>query len=83
MNLQNPTTNELSEYSKKKLSNSIKQGRLEGKYKTQFDFCEIEQYNYFGEFMCKYKNKEEAAEKLNLPKKTVQKLASGYKKGVC
>lgn len=83
MNLQDPVTNELSEYSRKKLSNSIRQGVLNGKYKTQFDFCEVEQYNYFGEFMCKYKNKEDAALQLNLSKKDVQKLASGYKKGVC
>lgn len=83
MNLQDPVTNKLSDYSKKKLSNSIKKGRLNGKYKTRFDFCEVEQYNYFGEFMCKYKNKDEAAEKLNLPKKSIQKLASGYKKGIC
>lgn len=48
MNLQDPVTNELSDYSKKKLSDSIKQGRLKGKYKTQFDFCEVEQYDYFG-----------------------------------
>ena len=34
--------------------------------------------------MCKYKNKEDAALQLNLSKKKdVQKLASGYKKGVC
>lgn len=83
MNLQDPVTNELSDYSKKKLSDSIKQGRLKGKYKTQFDFCEVEQYDYFGKFMCKYKNKEDAAKKLKLPKKTIQKLAGGYKKGVC
>lgn len=83
MNLQDPVTNKLSDYSKKKLSNSIKKGRLNGKYKTRFDFCEVEQYNYFGEFMCKYKNKDEAAEKLNLPKKSIQKLASRYKKGIC
>lgn len=74
MNLQDPVTNELSEYSRKKLSNSIKQGVLNGKYKTQFDFCEVEQYNYFGEFMCKYKNKEDAALQLNLSKKDVQKF---------
>lgn len=83
MNLQDPITNELSDYSKNKLSNSIKQGRLVGKYKTRFDLCEVEQYNYFGEFMCKYKNKEEAAKRLNIPKKIVQKIACGYKKGVC
>lgn len=34
-------------------------------------------------FMCKYENKEDAAKKLKLPKKTIQKLAGGYKKGVC
>lgn len=83
MNLQDPVTNELSDYSKKKLSDSIKQGRLKGKYKTQFDFCEVEQYDYFGKFMCKYESKEDAAKKLKLPKKTIQKLAGGYKKGVC
>ena len=46
MNLQDPITHELSEQSKLKLSTSIKSGRIQGKYKTKYDFCKIECYDY-------------------------------------
>lgn len=81
MNLKDPVTNKLSEESLKKLSKSIKSGRLNGKYKTKFDLCEIEQYDYLGNFVCKYKNKLDASQQLNLSKRIIQSLASGYKKG--
>lgn len=82
MNLKDPITNELSEVSKQKLSNSIKQGISQGKYKTKFDFCKVECYDYFGNYITTFANKEDAAKKLNISKRDVQKLASGYKKGV-
>lgn len=79
--MQDPVDHTLSEESKHKLSNSIKTGRRQGKYKTKFDFCEVECYDYFGNYITTYKNKEEAAKKLGISKKKVQELASGYKKG--
>jgi hypothetical protein len=82
-NLQlDPIDKTLSVYSKQKLSKSVLQGRANGKYKTKYDYCTVEVYNYFGNYVTSYKNKEEAAEKLNISKKIVQKLTSGYKKGL-
>jgi hypothetical protein len=82
-NLQlNPIDKTLSVYSKQKLSKSVLQGRANGKYKTKYDYCKVEVYDYFGNYVTSYKNKEEAAEKLNISKKTVQNLTSGYKKGL-
>ena len=82
MNLKDPFTNELSESSKIKLGNSVRQGIIDGKYKTKFDFCEIEQYDYFGNYVKSFKNKNECSEKLNITKKKVQNLTGGYKKGL-
>lgn len=82
MNLKDPVTNELSESSKLKLSNSIRQGIAQGKYKTKFDFCEIEQYDYFGNYVTSFKNKDDASKKLNISKKKIQNLTGGYKKGL-
>jgi predicted GIY-YIG superfamily endonuclease len=82
-NLQlDPVLKTLSLYSKQKLSKSIIKGKSEGKYKTKFDYCEIEQYDYFGNYITTFKNKENATEQLNLSNKIIQKLASGYKKGL-
>lgn len=39
-------------------------------------------YDYFGNYIITYKNKEEACENLNIAKKILQKLASGYSKGL-
>jgi hypothetical protein len=83
MNLQlDPVLKTLSQYSRQKLGKSVKDGRLQGKYKTKFDFCEIEQYDYFGNYMLSYTNKEDCSKKLGISKKAVQKLASGYPKGL-
>lgn len=82
INQTDPIIHELSEESKQKLSNSIKQGILEGKYKTKFDLHEIECYDYLGNYMCTYENKDDAAEKLNMTKDDIQRLAGGYKKGL-
>jgi len=82
-NLQtDPILKTLSNYSKQKLSNSVKKGRSLGKYKTSYDYIEIEEYNFFGNYIKSYKNKEEASKKLNLSKKEIQRLTSGYKKGL-
>ena len=81
MNLQDPISHELSEESKRKLSNSIKKGLKDGKYKKKYDFCEIEAYDYFGNFIKSFKSKEEASKEFNFTIKEVQSLASGYRKG--
>lgn len=81
MNATDPVTHELSEESKQKLSKSILKGREEGKYLTCYDLNEIECYDYFGDYIKSFKNKEEAAKELNMNKKTIQYLAGGYRKG--
>lgn len=81
INMTDPITHELSEESKKKLSESIIKGRKEGKYLTCYDLSQIECYDYFGDFITSFKNREEAAEKLNMKKSDIQRLASGYRKG--
>ena len=82
-NLQlDPVLKTLSIYSKQKLSKSIIDGRAVGKYKTKFDFCTVEVYDYFGNYLKSFKDKEEASEKLNITKKDVQRLTGGYIKGI-
>ncbi len=82
MNLKDPITNGLSEHSKKKLGKSVKKGRKEGKYKTKYDYCKIEQYDYFGKLIQVFDNKDHACKMLKLSKKKIQSLAGGYRKGL-
>lgn len=82
-NLQlDPVLKTLSVYSRQKLSKSVKAGIATGKYKTKFDYTPVEVYDYMGNFITTYKDKEEASQKLEISKKTVQYLASGYLKGL-
>lgn len=82
MNMQDPINHTLSEESKQKLSNSIKRGLKEGKYKKKFDFAKVECYDYFGTFIKNFSSREEAAIECNITVKDVQNCLSGYKKGV-
>ncbi len=82
INLTDPVTHELSQESKNKLSESIKQGRLKGKYLRCYDLNEVECYDYFGDYLCSFESKKVASEKLNMSIADIQRLASGYKKGV-
>lgn len=83
MNLQlDPVLQTLSVYSRQKLSKSIKDGISKGKYKTKFDYCEIDCYDYLGNYVRTYSSKEECAESLGITKKQVQKFAGGYTKGL-
>lgn len=82
MNLQDPVTRTLSKESREKLSKSVRKGLAEGKYKTKFDFEEIECYDYFGNLIRVFKNKEVAAKILNVSKSEVQRIAGGYRKGI-
>jgi len=82
-NLQlDPVDRTLSNYSKQKLSKSVLKGRAEGKYKTKYDYTEVEMYDYLGNYLKSFKNKEITAKELKISKKQVNRLASGYKKGV-
>lgn len=82
INQADPFTHELSESAKQKLGASVKAGRLAGKYKTKYDLHPVECYDYFGDYICTYQDKQEASEKLGIDKNTVNRLASGYKKGL-
>lgn len=81
MNMQDPVDHSLSEESKKKLSQSIKQGMAEGKYKKIYDFAKIECYNYFGDYITTYDTKEEAAKACGLSIQDVTNCLSAYKHG--
>lgn len=82
INLTDPLTHKLSPESIEKLKASEKKGRSEGKYKTKYDKCTIECYDYFGDKIKTFQNKEEAAKELNTTIKIIEQLASGYKKGM-
>ena len=55
---------------------------LRGRAKRVFDKCEIECYDYFGNYITSYKDKDEAARLLGVDKKQIEAAAGGYKKGV-
>ena len=81
MNLQDPVSHKLSESSKQKLSKSIKKGLSEGKYKTKYDYCDIEAYDYFGNYIKTFKSRDELSKEYGFTNKEIQELAGGYKKG--
>lgn len=81
MNLQDPVSHKLSESSKQKLSKSIKKGLSEGKYKTKYDYCDIEAYDHFGNYIKTFKSRDELSKEYGFTNKEIQELASGYKKG--
>ena len=81
MNMQDPVDHTLSEESRKKLSESVRKGLAEGKYKTKYDFCEIEVYDYFGNYV-ETSNRADIVEKYNISLKDVITCAGGYKKGI-
>lgn len=82
MNLQDPISHTISEASKKKLSESIKEGRANGKYKTKYDHAKIECYDYFGEYITTYNTKEEAAQACKISIKALNNCLGAYKHGV-
>ena len=81
MNLQDPVSHKLSESSKQKLSKSIKKGLSEGKYKTKYDYCDIEAYDHFGNYIKTFKSRDELSKEYGFTNKEIQELTSGYKKG--
>jgi len=80
--ISDPLNPKMTGYSKAKLSKAVLLGIKEGRYKTKFDFMEVEQYDYMGEYVNSFKNQKEAAEKLGLTLKRANALLSGYRKGV-
>lgn len=81
MNLQNPVSHELSEESKKKLSESIKRGIELGKYVKYIQTSTIECYDYFGDYITTYSTKEEAALACDITVKDVIECLGAYKHG--
>jgi len=81
LNFKDPVTSELSEYSKQKLSNSIKKGLKEGKYKKPEESSKIECYDVLGNFLALYENLEEASKATGMSIKDIRDCAGNYKKG--
>jgi len=83
MNLQDPVTMKpMTQYTRDKIGQKSRQAHAEGRAKRVFDKCEIECYDYFGNYITSYKDKDEAARLLGVDKKQIEAAAGGYKKGV-
>lgn len=80
MNLKDPATCELSEISRKKLSESIRRGRELGKYVTYFQNSTIDCYDYFGEYITTYSSKQEAAKACDISVQEVTECLHAYRK---
>lgn len=81
MNLKDPVTCELSEQSRKKLSESIKKGLAEGKYVKWSSNSTIDCYDYFGNYITTFSTKNEAALACNITVKEVTACLGAYKHG--
>ncbi len=81
MNLQDPVSHELSEESKKKLSESIHKGIEMGRYVKYFQTSTIECYDYFGDYITTYSSTEEAADSCGITVKDVKACLGAYKHG--
>ena len=82
MNLKDPVTFQLSEESRKKLSESIRIGRENGKYVKWFQNSTIDCYDYFGDYITTFSTKEEAAEACGIRPEDVAACMGAYKHGV-
>lgn len=82
MNLQDPVTMKpKSKSTIEKISISTKKAYEEGRIKKKFDIHPIEVYDYLGNFVTTFNNKEDASFYLEIPIHMIQNAASGYKKG--
>ena len=81
MNLKDPVTCELSESSRKKLSESVRKGLELGRYVKIFQTSSIECYDYFGEYITTYSTVEEAATACSLTVRDVKACLGAYKHG--
>lgn len=81
MNLKDPITCELSEESKKKLSESIQKGLEEGRYVKWSHTSTIDCYDYFGEYITTFSSKEEAAKACGITPDDVMTCIRAYRHG--
>lgn len=81
MNFKDPSTCELSEESRKKLSASLKMAYDSGSRAHYFSSAKIECYDYFGEYITTFNTKEEAAKACGITVKDVTACLSAYKHG--
>lgn len=81
MNFKDPITCELSEESKRKLSESLKNAYENGTRTHYFANAKIECYDYFGDYITTFDTKEEAAKACGISTKQVIDCASAYKHG--
>lgn len=81
MNFKDPITCELSEESKKKLSQSLKMAYDSGNRTHYFSSATIECYDYFGDYITTFSTKEEAAEACNITVQDVRNCLGAYKHG--
>ena len=80
MNLKDPVTCELSEESKRRVSESLKRGYEIGRHTKRFQSATIDCYDYFGEYITTYSTKEEAAEACNISVQEVTECLRAYRK---
>lgn len=83
MNLQDPLTKKFTKQSTiDKISKNTKKAFNEGRGKRRYDKNPIECYDYFGNYIESFENKEIAAKSLGVNKHQIEHAAGGYKKGV-
>ena len=81
MNFKDPVTCELSEESKKKVSESLLRAYRSGERVHYFSNVTIECYDYFGDYITTFSTKEEAASHCNVTVEDVSKCLGAYKHG--
>ena len=83
MNLQDPLTKKFTKQSTiDKISKNTKEVFDSGKGQRKYDKNPIECYDYFGNYIKSFENKEVAARSLGVDKRQIADAASGYRKGV-
>ena len=81
MNLKDPVTCELSEESRRKVSESLKKGYEIGRHTKRFQSATIDCYDFFGDYITTFSTKEEAAYNCNISVKEVTACLRAYKHG--
>lgn len=81
MNLKDPVTCELSEESKRKVSESLKKGYEIGRHTKRFQSATIDCYDFFGDYITTFSTKEEAAYYCDISVQEVTECLRAYKHG--
>ena len=81
MNFKDPLTCELSEYSKQKLSHTLREAYDNGTRTSYFSSATVECYDYFGDYITTYSTIEEAARACDITEKDVKACLGAYKHG--